>query len=122
MFPAISTYGVIANTPGKIDLNMRGNPVTSDWLHCNSLDYNQTLDLIVINSVHGEFYVIDHGRTFLPNNAAGSIALAAGSTGDFKYRFGDPAKYDQGNPPSVLDNWEKSTAGHKQLGGSHDIQ
>ncbi|MEI6750566.1 MAG: FlgD immunoglobulin-like domain containing protein, partial [Bacteroidota bacterium] len=47
---------------------------------------------------------------------------AAGSTGDFKYRFGDPAKYDKGDPPSVLDNWEKATAGHKQLGGSHDIQ
>jgi hypothetical protein len=120
--PSKSTYGIIANTPGRIDLNMRGNPVKSDWLHCNSLDYNQTLDLIVINSVHGEFYVIDHGNTFIPNDPAGSIALAATSAGDFKYRFGDPAKYDQGDPPSVLDNWEKATAGNKQLGGSHDIQ
>ena len=117
-----STYGVIANTPGKIDLNIRGNPVKSDWMHCNSLDYNQNLDLIVVNSVHGEFYVIDHGNTFIPNNADSSIALAAGTAGDFKYRFGDPAKYDKGDPPSVLDNWEKATAGHKQLGGSHDIQ
>jgi hypothetical protein len=116
------TYGVIANTPGKIDLNIRGNPVKSDWMHCNSLDYNQELDLIVINSVHGEFYVIDHGNTFIVNDAAASIALAATSAGDFKYRFGDPAKYDRGDPPSVLDNWEKATAGHKQLGGSHDIQ
>ena len=120
--PTKATYGVIANTPGKIDLNIRGNPVKSDWMHCNSLDYNQELDYIVINSVHGEFYVIDHGNTFIPNNPASSIALAAGSTGDFKYRFGDPAKYDKGDPPSVLDNWEKATAGHKQLGGSHDIQ
>ncbi len=116
------TYGIIAGTPGRINLNIRGNPVKSDWLHCNSLDYNQTLDQIVINSVHGEFYVIDHGNTFLPNNPAGSIALAATSAGDFKYRFGDPAKYNQGDPPSVEDNWEKATAGNKQLGGSHDIQ
>jgi len=120
--PSKSTYGVIANTPGKIDLNIRGNPVKSDWMHCNSLDYNQNLDLIVINSVHGEFYVIDHGNTFIPYNSDSSIALAAGTAGDFKYRFGDPAKYDKGDPPSVLDNWEKATAGHKQLGGSHDIQ
>ncbi|MCX6268031.1 MAG: aryl-sulfate sulfotransferase [Bacteroidetes bacterium] len=111
--PTKSTYGIIANTPGKIDLNIRGNPVKSDWMHCNSLDYNE---------VHGEFYVIDHGGTFIANDPVGSIALAAGSLGDFKYRFGDPAKYDQGDPPSVLDNWEKATAGHKQLGGSHDIQ
>ncbi len=116
------TYGIIANTPGRINLNIRGNPVRSDWLHCNSLDYNQDLDLIVINSVHGEFYVIDHGNTFVPNNPDSSIARAASSMGDFKYRFGDPAKYNQGNPPSVDSNWEKATAGNKQLGGSHDIQ
>jgi hypothetical protein len=120
--PTKSTYGVIANTPGKIDLNIRGNPVKSDWMHCNSLDYNQQLDMIVVNSVHGEFYVIDHGNTFVANDPVASIALAAGSAGDFKYRFGDPAKYDKGDPPSVLDNWEKATAGHKQLGGSHNIQ
>ncbi|MCX6245520.1 MAG: aryl-sulfate sulfotransferase [Bacteroidetes bacterium] len=120
--PTKSTYGVIANTPGRINLNLRGNPVKSDWMHCNSLDYNQSLDLIVVNSVHGEFYVIDHGNTFVANNPVSSIALAASSLGDFKYRFGDPAKYDQGDPPSVLDNWEKATAGNKQLGGSHDIQ
>ncbi len=120
--PSKPTYGVVANTPGRIDLNIRGNPVKSDWMHCNSLDYNQELDLIVINSVHGEFYVIDHGNTFIANNPVSSIALAAGTAGDFKYRFGDPAKYDKGDPPSVLDNWEKATSGHKQLGGSHDIQ
>lgn len=118
----LSTYGVIASTPGRINLNIQGNPVKSDWMHCNSLDYNQDSDLIVINSVHGEFYVIDHGATFLPGDPAGSITLAAGSAGDFKYRFGDPAKYDQGDPPDVLANWEKATAGHKQLGGSHNIQ
>ncbi|MCX6305823.1 MAG: aryl-sulfate sulfotransferase [Bacteroidetes bacterium] len=122
LFPAKSTYGIIANTPGRINLNIRGNHVKSDWMHCNSLDYNEGLDLIVVNSVHGEFYVIDHGNTFIANQSANSIALAAGTAGDFKYRFGDPAKYNQGDPPSVLDNWEKATAGNKQLGGSHDIQ
>jgi hypothetical protein len=120
--PTKLTYGVVKDTPGKIDLNIRGNPVKSDWLHCNSMDYNQALDLIVINSVHGEFYVIDHGNTFTKGDVAGSIALAASSKGDFLYRFGDPAKYDQGDPPSILDNWEKATSGHKQIGGAHNIQ
>jgi hypothetical protein len=117
-----STYGAIKDTPGRINLNLRGNPVKSDWLHCNSLDYNQSLDLIVINSVHGEFYVIDHGNTFTKGDVTGSLALAASSKGDFLYRFGDPAKYNQGDPPSILDNWEKATSGHKQIGGAHDIQ
>ena len=115
-------YGVVANSQGRINLNITGNPVKSDWLHCNSLDYNTTKDLIVINSVHGEFYVIDHGNTFVANDSAASIALAATTAGDFLYRFGDPAKYNQGTPPVVATNWEICTAGTKQLGGAHDIQ
>lgn len=117
-----STYGIISQTPGKIDLNLPGRPVKNDWLHCNSLDYNEDLDLIVTNSVQGEFYVIDHGNTFVANNPAESITLAASSAGNFLYRFGDPARYEQGDPPSILTDWTKSTAGHKQIGGSHDIQ
>jgi hypothetical protein len=77
---------------------------------------------VVINSVHGEFYVIDHGNTFIVGKPDSSITLAASTRGDFLYRFGDPAKYDQGDPPSVLDNWEKATVGHKQMGGAHNIQ
>lgn len=117
-----ATYGVIKNTPGRININMTGNPLKSDWLHCNSMDYNETLDQVVINSVHGEFYVIDHGNTFLKNDSAGSIALAASSRGDFLYRFGDPAKYGQGSSPSFSTNPEKTSTGHKQIGGAHDIQ
>jgi hypothetical protein len=117
-----ATYGVVKTTPGRIDLNLPGRPVKSDWLHCNSLDYNEDLDQIVTNSVQGEFYVIDHGNTFVANNPVESIKLAASAAGDFLYRFGDPARYDQGDPPSILEDWTNSTAGHKQIGGSHDIQ
>jgi hypothetical protein len=117
-----STYGIISQTTGKIDLNLPGRPVKNDWLHCNSLDYNEDLDLIVTNSVQGEFYVIDHGNTFVANNPTESISRAASSAGNFLYRFGDPARYEQGDPPSILADWTNSTAGHKQIGGSHDIQ
>ncbi len=109
----------IADYPGRLNANIPGLPVQRDWLHCNSIDYNQALDQIVINSVRGEFYVIDHGSTFLSNNLAGSIALAASSAGDFLYRFGDAARYSQGSPPSILTNWTISTTGNKQIGGAH---
>ena len=69
----------ISNYVGRLNLNLPGRPVTNDWLHCNSIDYNQTLDQIVITAAGGEFYVIDHGNTFVAGNPAGSIALAAGS-------------------------------------------
>lgn len=112
----------IADYPQKLNINLPGRPLQRDWLHCNSLDYNETLDQIIINSVQGEFYVIDHGHTFIPGDAEASIALAASPSGDFLYRFGDPARYEQGDPPSILEDWTQSTTGHKQIGGSHDIQ
>ena len=117
-----ATYGVIKNTPGRININMTGNPLKSDWLHCNSMDYNQQLDQVVINSVHGEFYVIDHGNTFVKNDSAASVTLAASSAGNFLYRFGDPYKYGQGSAPSFSTNPEKTSTGNKQIGGAHDIQ
>jgi hypothetical protein len=39
-----------------------------------------------------------------------------------RYRFGDPARYAQGDPPSILSDWTQSTTGHKQIGGAHDVQ
>jgi len=112
----------LADYPGKLNLNIPGRPLRRDWLHCNSMDYNAELDQVVTNSVQGEFYVIDHGDTFIPGDPEGSIALAAGPAGDFIYRFGDPARYGQGEPPSMLEDWTEATTGQKQIGGSHDIQ
>jgi len=112
----------IADHPGRINLNLPGRPVKRDWLHCNSLDYNAQLGQIVINSVQGEFYVIDHDKTFVAGDAKKSIALAASDAGDFLYRFGDPARYAQGDKPSIRPDWTQASTGHKQIGGSHDIQ
>ena len=118
-----ANYGAaIASYPGKINLNLPGRPLQSNWLDCNSLDFNQSLNQIVVNSRQGEFYIIDHGNTFLAGNASGSTALAATSAGDFLYRFGDPARYNQGSAPSVSLNWENATSGNKQIGGSANAQ
>jgi hypothetical protein len=111
----VGTGKTVANYPNKININMTGNPLKSDWLHCNSIDYNDSLGQIVTNSVQGEFYIIDHDNTFIEGNPAGSIALAASSAGDFLYRFGDPARYNQGTSPTT------SSTGNKQIGGSHDV-
>ncbi len=115
----VGTGKTIADYPGRLNVNIPGLPVQRDWLHCNSIDYNPLLDRIVINSVRGEFYVIDHGNTFIAGNPTGSVALAAGSAGDFVYRFGDPGRYNQGSVPSILTNWTESSTGNKQIGGAH---
>lgn len=112
----------IASYPGRININMPGRPLKRDWLHCNALDYNSESGHIVIDSVQGELYVIDHDGTFVSGDPKAGIAKAAGQAGDFLYRFGDPARYAQGDPPRVLDNWDAATSGHKQMGGAHDVQ
>ena len=112
----------ISNYPGRLNLNLPGRPLSNDWLHCNAIDYNTNLDQIVITAAGGEFYVIDHGNTFLAGNPAASMALAASTNGDFLYRFGDPARYSQGSPPSITPNWTVSTTGNKQIGAASDAQ
>jgi hypothetical protein len=97
---------------GKIYLNMPGRPLASNWLDCNSIDYNAAKDQIVINSSLGEFYVIDHNTT---------TEEASGLAGDFLYRFGDPARYGAGDSPLVETDWTKSTPGHKQIGATHNV-
>jgi hypothetical protein len=95
---------------------------SGDWIHINSLDYNETLGQIVLNnSRDSEFYVIDHQGTFLPGNPAGSIALAAGSKGDFVFRWGNPTVYDSGVGQSYTEA-AGANDGDQQVFFSHDIQ
>ena len=112
----------IADYPGRLNVNLPGRPVRRDWLHLNAMDYNQDLDQIMFDTVQGEVYIVDHGNTFVPGDPEASLALAAGPKGDLLYRFGDPARYGQGDPPRVLEDWTMSSPGHKQIGGVHDIQ
>jgi hypothetical protein len=118
--PDWPNYGIIAANPGKIDLNW-GKGVQGDFIHANSLDYNEELDQIVVNaSVLSEFWIIDHGGTFIPGDPEGSIALAAGPKGDILYRWGNPNVFDHGEEPSSCEG--QSSEGHQQVHFSHDIQ
>jgi len=118
----LPNYGVISEHPGKMDPNFAGG-ASGDWIHINSLDYNETLDHIVINnSAFSESYVIDHGGTFVPGDPEESIALAASDAGDFLHRWGNPCVYDAGECPRSIDEGQSSTNGHQQVFFTHDIQ
>ena len=116
----------VSLAPGKCDMfhttDAQGpegrEGVVTDWHHTNSMDYNEELDHIVMNAKHwSEFYVIDHGKTFVSTTDwAANKAAAAGPDGDFIYRFGKPSAYNQGMAPGFL------TEGEQQMYGSHDIQ
>ena len=124
--PDLPNYGVISEHPERMDPNF-GHGVNGslfgDWMHTNSFDYNQVLDQVVINnSTFSEFYVIDHGATFVPGDPEQSIELAASSAGDFIYRWGNACVYDSGDCPSMSDEGLSSSNGHQQIFFAHDVQ
>ena len=116
-----ANFGVVADHPEKYDPNF-GSGRRGDWIHINSFDYNEVLGQVVINnSRESEFYIVDHGATFITDDPAGSIALAAGDAGDFLFRWGNPCVYDAGDCPS----WTEiggSSHGHQQTFFTHDVQ
>ena len=121
--PSLPNYGVIRENPGKMDINFADDGISGDWIHANSMDYNATLDHIVINnSTHSESYVIDHGATFVTGDPEASIALAASDAGDFLYRWGNPCVYDSGRCPSISRDGRNIDHGHQQVFFTHDIQ
>jgi len=111
----------VALAPGREDAHY-GNGIGNDWMHINSVDYNEELDLIVTNGRNwNQFYVIDHGKTFVSTTDwAANRAAAASPDGDFLYRFGNPATYNQGAAPSCT--LSRCYEGEVQIWGAHDIQ
>jgi hypothetical protein len=70
-------------------------PIESDWLHCNGLDYNPALDLIVVSSPHlSEVFVLDHSTTSA--EARTHAGGKRGHGGDLLYRWGNPKNYGLG--------------------------
>ena len=120
--PDWPNYGVLSENPGRFDLNW-GPGLRGDFTHQNALDYNQTLDHIVLNNDRmGELYVIDHGGTFVVGDFEASKALAAGPKGDILFRWGNPALYDSGEPPSYNPDGDVTSEGDRLLFHHHDTQ
>jgi len=88
-----NNYGVVEDHPELIDINF-GN-AGSDWLHINSIDYNEELDQILLSSrFFSEIWVIDHSTT--TEEAAGHTGGNSGKGGDLLYRWGNPLAYRAG--------------------------
>lgn len=94
--PSKDNYGVVADHPELFDINMEigfsGGPGGGDWLHLNSVDYNEELDQIIFSSHYtDEFYIIDHSTTTA--EAASHSGGNSGMGGDILYRWGSPSNY-----------------------------
>lgn len=91
-----SNYGIVSQNPQRLDINYLGNSNgNANWLHINSMQYNEELDQIVLSSrLMSEFYIIDHSTT--TDQAASSSGGIYNKGGDFLYRWGNPQTYQQG--------------------------
>ncbi|WP_462248471.1 aryl-sulfate sulfotransferase [Ekhidna sp.] len=96
-------YGVVADSPGKIDINhVRPGRTREDWMHANSINYNPDLDQILISVLYfDEVWIIDHNTT---------TEEARGEKGDLLYRWGNPQAYNHGD------------ADDQRLFGQHNAQ
>jgi len=92
--PGKPNFGVVSEHPELLDINL-GQVQGGDWMHCNTVDYNEERDEVVITShnLH-EIYVIDHSTTTA--EAAGHTGGRHGRGGDLLYRWGNPQNYDRG--------------------------
>ncbi len=91
-------YGVVADNQQLLDINYIQNPLDTgqaNWLHINSVQYNEDLDQIFISSRNlSEIYIIDHSTT--TSEAETHSGGTYGKGGDILYRWGNPESYDHG--------------------------
>lgn len=88
-------YGVVASNPQRIDLNFAATANTEDWQHLNSIDYNPSLNQIVLSSHNSdEIWIIDHSTSTA--QAATDYGGNSNKGGSILYRWGNPQSYDNG--------------------------
>ena len=93
---AKANYGVVADHPELIDLNFMQR-ANSDWIHMNSVAYNNDLDQILLSARwFNEVWIIDHSTT--TEEAASHEGGKHGKGGDLLYRWGNPYAYFAGLP------------------------
>jgi hypothetical protein len=92
-------FGVVVDHPELIDLNFFDagvNNLNTDFTHGNAIDYNASLDQIIISARHlSEIYIIDHSTTTA--EASSHLGGNSGLGGDFLWRWGNPQVYKQGD-------------------------
>lgn len=91
-------FGTISSNPQLIDLNYDASANATngqDWIHMNSIDYNSSLDQILVSShSFNEIWVIDHSTN--TTQAASHIGGNSTKGGDLLYRWGNPQAYSNG--------------------------
>lgn len=88
-------FGVVGDHPELIDINWDTSNGHPDWMHSNSIDYNENLDQIMLSvPTFNEVWIIDHSTTTA--QAAGSTGGLGNKGGDLLYRWGNPMTYDAG--------------------------
>jgi len=105
-----ANFGIISEHPERININYQEYTFgKTDWLHCNSIDYNPILDQVILNSKHfNEFWIIDRSTT--TSEATSSSGGNSNQGGDLLYRWGNPKAYDTGETSD------------RQLFSQHDVQ
>lgn len=90
-----ANYGVIADNPGKINLNYDNTGGEADWHHSNAIDYDpQNKQILLSVPEFHEIWIIDHSTTAA--EASTSAGGLSGKGGDLMYRWGNPAAYNKG--------------------------
>ena len=94
--PTKDNFDIVEDNPQLLDINFLGNSAgNANWLHFNSIQYDERLDQIVISSrLLSEIYIIDHSTTTA--QAATNTGGTRNKGGDFLYRWGNPQAYKRG--------------------------
>lgn len=94
-----NNYGEIKDHPEKVNINYSSttNEVNkSDWIHLNSIDYNDKLDQIIVSSLEFcEIWIIDHSTSTLEAKSNNKGKYNKG--GDLLYRWGNSRTYNRGS-------------------------
>lgn len=93
-----ASFGVVRDHPELLNINGigEGQESSGNWLHINAIDYNESLDQIVISSRNlSEIYVLDHSTS--TEEAASHRGGTLGKGGDILYRYGNPQMYNRGD-------------------------
>ena len=89
-------FGIISENPQLLNINyLTTSSTAANWLHINSLQYNEELDQIILSTRNlSEIYIIDHSTT--TTEAATNTGGVYGKGGDLLYRWGNKEAYDKG--------------------------
>ncbi len=89
-------FGVVSESPEKIDVNYTEHGSHPDWLHINAIAYNEVRNEIVVSVPYfNELWVIDHSTTTA--EARTSSGGNSNKGGDLIYRWGNPQAYQSGD-------------------------